>query len=288
MSGDARTIYVIAAREFRSITLSWRILLFGGILMLAIAGFAWGVVTLANNDASFPGTDIVVEDPGEMLAVTSTGFVYLGSLLAVALGFDAITTEKVRGTIDLLLVRPGRPWSVAMGKYLGLMGAMSIPLVAACLLAIVLIGQFGSGYPPIGASLAFIGFSILFMSIFLLIELTLSTWIDSVGLATLAGISVWVLFVFFWLLIPASLAFILGMPIQGEAGLGSYSVEFSDFLDRFTILNPILSYSNTMEVFTGSDFVRGIPRWLPPVALVVWNSILLLVYPLMFTRRFRG
>jgi ABC-2 type transport system permease protein len=130
--------------------------------------------------------------------VTFIGF--LGPLVGLALGFDAINGEQARGTLSRLLAQPIYRDSVINGKFLAGLITISVMLVAITLLAmglgIPLVGRLPS--PDDLARLAlFLALSIVYVGFWLAAAILFSLLFRQVATAALAGVALWLVCAFF-------------------------------------------------------------------------------------------
>ncbi|MBX5489628.1 MAG: ABC transporter permease [Chloroflexi bacterium] len=130
--------------------------------------------------------------------VTFIGF--LGPLVGLALGFDAINGEQARGTLSRLLAQPIYRDSVINGKFLAGLATISALLVSITLLAmglgIPLVGRLPS--PDDLARLTlFLLLSIVYVGFWLAAAILFSLLFRQVATAALAGVALWLVCVFF-------------------------------------------------------------------------------------------
>lgn len=119
------------------------------------------------------------------------------SLLAILLSFDAVAGEKERGTLKVLLVNPLSRRDVLLGKYLGAMGSLLVPLAGALLLALVALRLTGVrfGVDDYWRLILIFLFLVLLLSAFVLLGLAVSALTHRSGVAILALLLLWVLLV---------------------------------------------------------------------------------------------
>src|SRR5579884_323649 len=130
--------------------------------------------------------------------VTFIGF--LGPLVGLALGFDAINGEQARGTLSRLLAQPIYRDSVINGKFLAGLITIGVLLVSITLLAmglgIPLVGRLPS--PDDLARLAlFLALSIVYVGFWLAAAILFSLMFRQVATAALAGVALWLVCAFF-------------------------------------------------------------------------------------------
>ena len=143
---------------------------------------------------------------------------FIFSLFAVLLSFDAITREKENGTLRTMLSnRLGRA-ALATGKLVGGYITLAIPLITAFLLGILILaisgfGVFGGDF--IARTAWILGASLLFMAVFFLLGLLVSSLVSSTYSALVLSLAVWLAAV---MVLPrtASLAAQLWHPVKSR------------------------------------------------------------------------
>lgn len=139
--------------------------------------------------------------------VTFIGF--LGPLVGIALGFDAINGEQSRGTLSRLLSQPIYRDSVINGKFLaGLttIGAMLVGIVVV----VSALGILRLGIVPNAEELlrllGFTSICVLYVGFWLALALLLSVLVRQAATAALGAIAAWIFFTFFVGMIADSVA----------------------------------------------------------------------------------
>ena len=141
------------------------------------------------------------------------------SLLALLFSYDAISREKEAGTLSLTLsCAVARP-TLLLGKYIAGMVSISLPLIASFVAGLLVI--LFSPYVSFNSSdwiriLLIFLVSMLYVSLFFLIGLFLSTRTDRPSITLMFSMCVWVLFV---LIVPNLTVLLVEhvSPIQSEA-----------------------------------------------------------------------
>jgi ABC-2 type transport system permease protein len=153
----------------------------------------------------------VGQDPFVFLSLFTTGhaplpsFVgFLGFLIpivAIALGFDAVSSEFNRRTMSRILSQPIYRDALLFGKFLAALTTIAVMLAALWLLLVGL-GVLMLGIPPSGEEtirgLAFLVAAIAYGGVWLSLAILFSVLFRSASTAALASLAVWLLFAFFW------------------------------------------------------------------------------------------
>ena len=138
---------------------------------------------------------IILGGPDTTLFFIAAFFMMLiAPIFAIVITFDAISKEKVQGTLDLLLSRPVSRTGVLIGKFLGAFGAVAFPLTVVNLAAIGILSAT-SGESPTGSfAAAFLGYSLVLVAMYVLLQLIFSSIAKTSGTAVLFGVLAWLLF----------------------------------------------------------------------------------------------
>lgn len=200
--------------------------------------------------------------------------IYLIPLIALILGFDAIVSERERGSLDLLLTMPITRLELLLGKYLGLSGALTLSAVAGFGLA----GIAMANLLDAAALMHYSGFvlsSVLLGMVFLSLAVMISVFAaDRAGASGLA-IALWFFFVLvFDLLLLAALV------VTG----GHYGGELFPYLlllnpaDVFRVLN-IFSLEDVRTLYGMATVFPGelANPWLLGGIMLIWIVVPLLV-----------
>ena len=123
------------------------------------------------------------------------------SFLAFILSYDAVCGEKEQKTLALMFSNPVRTSQVFLGKFLGLLISLGIPLFTGIVLGLTIISVVGGVSLSIGRIMLFICASFLYLSLFLLIGMTVSSLVTQSVSSAIILLFIWVITAF---IIPAS------------------------------------------------------------------------------------
>ncbi|MBI4320368.1 MAG: ABC transporter permease [Chloroflexi bacterium] len=134
---------------------------------------------------------------------------FLGPLVGLALGFDAINSEQARGTLSRVLSQPIFRDSVINGKFLA-----GVATVAAMIFATGLIvagmGLRLLGVPPtideISRMVAFLALSVVYVAFWMGLAILFSIFFRQTATSALAGMAVWIFCTFFVAMIAGVVA----------------------------------------------------------------------------------
>jgi ABC-type transport system involved in multi-copper enzyme maturation permease subunit len=200
-------------------------------------------------------------------------------IIAIGISFDSISREKISRSIVFLLCRPIGKRSIAVGKFLGSLIALAIPLTLVSLVGVAIISAVTSEVPTGSFVAGFIIASIMFMAIFILLQQIFSTLAKTTGNAILAGISLWLFFYIFWSLIVIAINYALGNQL--------YSQDFIEFSNKLTLLSPTGSYSLIINEIapTGGGTPAGITSWAPYLSYAIWFGVLFFLAIELFRKK---
>ena len=120
------------------------------------------------------------------------------SFVAIVLVFDSISGERENGTLRLSMSNPVPRSAVILGKYLGIMAVLIIPLVMGMLSSMIIIAASGE-VNIVGADWARIGMtillSILYTSIFVMLGLFVSSLLRSSAASLVVLLLAWAVIV---------------------------------------------------------------------------------------------
>jgi ABC-2 type transport system permease protein len=125
---------------------------------------------------------------------------FLAPLLGIALGFDALNSERSQGTLSRLVSQPIHRDAILQGKFLAGLSVVSMALTALVVIVagvgIVLLGK-----PPsleeVGRLIFFIVFTVMYVGFWLALAQLFSVLFKQAATSALASIAVWLFFVIF-------------------------------------------------------------------------------------------
>jgi len=172
---------------------------------LVIRGEAYETVAYVPED----GGPAFLSGPDFVLLIISAFSSLIVSIFAIVISFDAVSKERILGTMDLLLSRPASRTGVLLGKFLASFAAVAVPVTLVNLAGIAAISA-ASGRGPTGSfAAAFVGYSLLLIVYYVLLQIALSTLAKTSGNAVLFGILIWLLLNILYPIVTFILAAIL-------------------------------------------------------------------------------
>lgn len=129
---------------------------------------------------------------------------FLGPLLGISLGFDAINSEQNRGTLSRILAQPVHRDYLINAKFVAALVVISVMFFALGFLVMGL-GLMRIGIPPTAGEfmriIAFLLVSICYVAFWLNLSILFSVRFRQPATAALAGIAVWLFLTIFYQLI---------------------------------------------------------------------------------------
>ncbi len=202
--------WIMVEKEISDHVRSWRFIIMIGLLCLTCFGSLY--TALSNISSAVKATDPEDTFLFAKLFTLSDGTLpsftvfisFLGPLLGIALGFDAINSEQNRGTLSRLISQPIHRDYVINAKALAALIVISVMFFALCFLVMGL-GLMRTGIPPTAEEflriICFIVISICYVAFWLNLSILFSVRFRQPATAALCGISVWLFFTIFYQLI---------------------------------------------------------------------------------------
>ena len=129
---------------------------------------------------------------------------FIGPLLGISLGFDAVNSEQNKGTLSRVLSQPIHRDYLLNAKFLGALSVIAIMFFALGFLVIG-IGLITLGIPPTAEEflriMLFILLSIIYVAFWLNLSILFSVLFRQPATSALSGISVWLFFSVFYTMI---------------------------------------------------------------------------------------
>jgi ABC-2 type transport system permease protein len=134
---------------------------------------------------------------------------FLGPLLGIAFGFDALSSERSQRTLPRLVSQPIHRDDVILGKFVAGMAAISLALFVFVTVVsgygIVRLGLV-PGWSAFARLLAYLVVALAYIGFWLALSILLSTVLRRGATAALASIAIWLVFTLFWSLITGVVA----------------------------------------------------------------------------------
>jgi ABC-type transport system involved in multi-copper enzyme maturation permease subunit len=223
--------------------------------------------------------------PDYVLFLIAGGFApFVLPIFAIVITFDAISKERVQGTLDLLLSRPVSRAGALLGKLAGTFGAVAVPVTVVNVVGIGVLAAVSRKAPTWSFAYAFLGLSLLLIAFYVLLQLVLSTLAKTSGTAVLFGVLLWLAFNVLYPVVTLILSFVL-FP-------NNFETQFR-FLQLAVLGNPsqiyqqLIGFSAPTDIGSGFGQFGGTALDLPVVAAAAaaWLALLLALALWTFHRK---
>jgi ABC-2 type transport system permease protein len=202
--------WVIVQKEFGDHMRSWRFGILIGIIALACIGSIYTAVTALQAGVQSQETDteflfLQMFTASDGTLPTFVTFVsFLGPLMGIALGFDAVNSERNKGTLSRLLSQPVYRDDFILAKFTASLLLIAVVLFSLGFLVMGL-GLFTIGYPPTPEEVIrvvlFLIVSVVYVGFWLNLSILFSIWFRQAATSALSGIALWLFFSVFYSMI---------------------------------------------------------------------------------------
>jgi len=228
---------------------------------------------------------------GEGLPSFLTFVVFFVPIVGIALGFDAINSERNSGTLSRLLSQPIYRDAVINGKFLA--GVVTIAILMTSIILLVAgIGLRMIGVAPgseeVWRLMFFLAVTIVYGSFWLGLAMLFSIFFRRVATSALATIAVWIFFIFFMFMIAGFVANLIA-PVDATSAYQD-AVRNAQINIMAMRVSPIMLYQEAVSVLLVPQLrtmgqllqlqTTGVQQWMLPNPLALDQS-LLIVWPHM-------
>lgn len=207
--------WVIVRKEVSDHVTSWRFNILVILLAMTCLGSLYTALTSLgaasksdDPDGAFLFLKLFTLTDGTLPSYT-VFISFLGPLLGIALGFDAVNSEHNRGTLSRLMAQPIHRDYVINAKALAALFVISAMFFALCFL-VMGFGLLKTGIAPtaeeFGRIIFFTIISIFYVAFWLNLSILFSVRFRQPATAALCGISVWLFFTIFYQMIVSVVA----------------------------------------------------------------------------------
>ena len=246
-------------------------------------------VASAGEDSAFVFLMLFTVSSGALPSFVSfVGF--LGPLVGLAMGFDAINGEYARGTLSRVLSNPIFRDSVINGKFLAGVATIAVLLLSIALLLAGL-GLRMIGIPPTVDEVLrltiYLFVSVVYVAFWMSLAILFSILFRQTATSALAGVPLWIFFTFFISMIAATTAAAL-VPVNEQEPQTVLAHEY--FRQGMARISPATLYTETTMTIlipsvrtlgpvTLGEVIGMIPGPLPLVQslMVVWPQFVGLI-----------
>ena len=295
-NGVKHPFSVIVGKEISDHLRSWRFIILVVIILLTCFGSLYTslnsigkVIKPADPENAFFFLRLFTASDGTLPSFL-VFISFLGPLLGISLGFDAINTEQNRGTLSRVLAQPVHRDYLINAKFVAALTVISVLFFALGFLVIGL-GLIAIGIPPTPEEFLrivfFILLSICYVAFWLNLAILFSVQFRQAATSALACIAVWLFFSVFYGMIVALIAKAIAPP---EMASEYRIVSFQRFILNLSRVAPSQLFSDASTTLLMPNYrslgpltmeqVQGaIPSPLPlgQSLLIVWAQLTALV-----------
>lgn len=230
--------------------------------------------------------------PGEVIPSLVFFISLLVPIIGIALGFDAINSERTGGTLSRILSQPVYRDSVINGKFLAGIFTMSI-MIGTILLLVAGYGLRMIGVPPTAEEIIrlfiYIFLTIVYGGFWMGLAILFSVLFNRIAASLLASLALWLFFGIFILMIAPAIANAVAPVTQNstEAAMVHHA-ELQQMVLRFSpnmlfseatskLLLPVVAGSLGIITTTQAAYMIPNPLSLGQSLLLVWPHLISLI-----------
>ncbi len=176
-------------------------------------------------------------------------------IVGIALGFDAINSERTSGNLSRILSQPLYRDSVINGKFLA--GLVTIAILVISIVALVAgMGLRMIGVPPTAEEIlrlfAFIFVSIIYGAFWMSLAILFSVFFSRVATSALASIALWIFLFLFMSMIAGAIANAI-VPVDQNSSLALLARN-DEIYRTISRISPNMLYGETVQVLLMPEF----------------------------------
>ncbi len=228
---------------------------------------------------------------GNVIPSLVTLIILLVPIIGIALGFDAINSERTSGTLSRILSQPVFRDSLINGKFLAGVVALSI-MVGTMLLLVSGYGLSMIGVPPTAEEIIrlfiYLFLTIIFGAFWMGLAILFSVLLRRIAASLLISLALWLFFSIFILLIAPAIANALVPTADGSEAEIIRNIELRQMLMRFSpntlfseattaLLLPVTVGSLGLITQSQAAYMLPNPLSLGQSLLLIWPHITSLV-----------
>ena len=290
---NSRSFYELYRKEFSEHLNSRRFhIIYFLLLIVSIASLAAGAsnISVSSDSTSFIFLKIFTTSSSSVYSF-ATFMAFLGPLMGITLGFDAINSERSLGTLNRLVSQPIYRDNIINAKFLA--GASVVTMTVFSLgMLISGLGLILIGVPPSGEEIfrifCYLALTSVYISFWLALSVVFSVICRHAATAAITGISIWLFSCLFMSTLAGGIADLV-YPTEGLQGLmnmnSNYTLELA--LERIspyylfveavtTIMNPSVRSIGLVSMSQISGAISG-SLSAGQSLLLVWPHIVILI-----------
>ncbi|GAA0676783.1 ABC transporter permease subunit [Natronoarchaeum mannanilyticum] len=236
------------------------------------------------------------EDPAiqDALFFMSTPMLLLIPILGLIVGYMSIVGERESGSIRALLALPIVRWEVIVGKFVGRVGVLWIPIVAGFAIGSA-IATVLYGTTPGRAYAEMMVFALTVGIVYVAIAVSISASTNSRGKAMALAVGAFALFEYLWSVIPMGVYYVINRELPAFTSVSDFPNWFL-VLTRLAPSNAIATFLASIFEFEGAfggtgvsnDQLAEVPfflqEWFSGIVVLLWIAVPLAIGYLRFQR----
>ena len=246
--------WVIVNKEISDHVKSWRFIILIGIIALTCMGSLYTALTNIgatikpnDPDGSFLFLKLFTASDGTLPSFTL--FInFLGPLLGIALGFDAVNSEQNKGTLSRMLSQPIHRDCIINAKFMAALIVIGVMLFVLGFL-VMGFGLIAIGIPPTAEEfwriVFFIITSIFYVAFWLNLAILFSLRFRQAATSALASVAVWLFFSVFYTMI---VNWIARMFMPSEMMHSYYAIGYQRIVWGIMSFNPCELFNQATSV----------------------------------------
>lgn len=293
---ERHPFWAIVQKEVADYIHSWRINILFAIIALTCLGSLYTALTSLRDAASSPEAEELVEGSNLFLQLftvsdgTLPSFIafigFLGPLLGIALGFDAINSERNNGTLVRMMAQPIPRDYVINAKFVAALFVIAVLFFVLGFLVMGL-GILITGIPPtpevFWRIVFFLIASTIYVAFWLNLGILFSVRFKQAATSALASIAIWLFFSLFYSMI---VQLIVRATAPTQATNVQELVSYQKFVQNLMRLSPSQLFSEatttlltpsirTLGPLTMEQVAGAIPSPLPlgQSLLLIWPQV---------------
>lgn len=224
------------------------LLLIGCTSFASLYGAISGLSDAIQSDSNFIFLKLYTSS-GSSIPSFMSFIALLGPIVGLALGFDAINSERSNGTLNRLVSQPIYRDAIIVGKFLA--GTIVIAIVIFSMgIALGAVGMAATGLVPdveeVLRILIFLFFTVVYIAFWLAMSILFSVICRHSATSALASISVWIFFAIFMSLVANIIANAV-YPVNDQYGTMINSLNNYTLNQNLNRISPYYLYSEAVS-----------------------------------------
>ena len=234
------------------------LLLIGCTSFASLYGAISGLSDAIQSDSNFIFLKLYTSS-GSSIPSFMSFIALLGPIVGLALGFDAVNSERSNGTLNRLVSQPIYRDAIIVGKFLA--GTIVIAIVIFSMgIALGAVGMAATGLVPdveeVLRILIFLFFTVVYIAFWLAMSILFSVICRHSATSALASISVWIFFAIFMSLVANIVANAV-YPVNDQYGTMINSLNNYTLNQNLNRISPYYLYSEAVSTIM-NPYVRSV------------------------------